>query len=584
MDTPKKIGRYEILAELGHGAMGTVYRSKDPAMDRVVALKTITSVLLANDQGTETRERFFREARAAGALAHPGIVPVFDVGEHEGIPFLVMEFVTGKTLADAAKTGERMNLDRACEIGQKIAEALGYAHKHGVVHRDIKPTNILMTSREIYGIERPKITDFGVAKLAEGQTTMTGQMLGTPAFMPPEQFTGAPVDGRADIFSLGVVLYWMATGEQPFPGESMTAVSYKVVHTDPVPPRKLNPSVPAKLDAIIMKCLAKSPADRYQTGDELALDLSALRAGPSTTTLQSPAPRKSVTEIDPEDTVMVSTPVPAGRIAGPNQPVAAQPAKSHRDTWLILAAIIMAAVAGGGGYALRRPAKIADAPAPATVEATSTSPPLSASAPVPAPDPVSAAASDSAPAEPSTDKGVVTAAASAPLAAAPKKKPIPAAVPAPSPVAPTKPDAKTPVAAEPAPPPKVAEAAPTAGALGFDPTTLDPKQNAKLKIDASQLPAELSFTVEMNGKTYLRKADAATRVQDRDFFVPPGVQEFRVTASNGAIEKSSNTVSTEFKAKKKNTLKIELRTEGAPPGAGIPQGIYRDTQIVVNLK
>ena len=143
---------------------------------------------------------------------------MFDVGEHEGMPFLVMEFVTGRTLADAVKKGERLSLDRVCEIGQKIAEALGYAHQHGVVHRDIKPANILLTSREAYGIERPKITDFGVAKLAEGQTTLTGQMLGTPAFMPPEQFTGAPIDGRADIFSLGVVLYWMATGEQPFPG------------------------------------------------------------------------------------------------------------------------------------------------------------------------------------------------------------------------------------------------------------------------------------------------------------------------------------------------------------------------------
>jgi hypothetical protein len=147
-----------------------------------------------------------------------------------------------------------------------------------------------------------------------------------------------------------------------------------------------------------------------------------------------------------------------------------------------------------------------------------------------------------------------------------------------------KPDAKTPVAAEPAPPPKVAEAAPAPAALGFDPTALDPKQNARLRIDASQLPADLSYTVEMNGKTYLRKADAATKVQDQDFFVPPGVQEFRVTARSGAIEKASNTVSTEFKAKKKNTLKIELRTEGAPPGAGIPQAIYHDTQIVVNLK
>ena len=203
MSTPKSIGRYEIIEELGHGAMGTVYRAKDPAMDRVVALKTIIAVALSSQQGTEFRERFYREARAAGKLAHPGIVPVFDVGEHEGLPFLVMEFIDGRTLDDAAKSGERLTLERVCEIGQQIAEALGYAHRNGVVHRDIKPANILLTSVAKYGIERPKITDFGVAKLAAGSTTMSGQMLGTPAFMPPEQFTGAAVDGRADIFSLG---------------------------------------------------------------------------------------------------------------------------------------------------------------------------------------------------------------------------------------------------------------------------------------------------------------------------------------------------------------------------------------------
>ena len=139
MNTSKKIGRYEILEELGHGAMGTVYKAKDPAMDRVVALKTIISLVLASEQGTEFRERFYREARAAGGLAHPGIVTVFDVGEHEGVPYLVMEFINGRTLADALKKGERLSLDRVCEIGQKIAEALGHAHKHGVVHRDIKP-------------------------------------------------------------------------------------------------------------------------------------------------------------------------------------------------------------------------------------------------------------------------------------------------------------------------------------------------------------------------------------------------------------------------------------------------------------
>ena len=300
MDAPKNIGRYEIIDELGHGAMGTVYRAKDPAMERIVALKTISAAAMVSQQGTAFRERFFREARAAGGLAHPGIVPVFDVGEHDGMPFLVMELISGNTLADLTKKGERLTLERICELGQQIAEALGYAHRHGVVHRDIKPANILLTSRETYGIERPKITDFGVAKLAAGQITLTGQMVGTPAFMPPEQFSGSPIDGRADLFSLGVILYWLATGELAFPGETVTAVSYKVVHTEAVPPRKLNPAIPAKMESVIMKCLAKSPADRYQTGEDLARDLSGLRAGG---TVQQSQPQPAIMQSNPEATM-----------------------------------------------------------------------------------------------------------------------------------------------------------------------------------------------------------------------------------------------------------------------------------------
>lgn len=234
MSVPKVIGRYEIVDELGRGAMGSVFKARDPAVGRIVALKTIHSTALEGAQAQEYRARFNREARASGVLAHPGIVPVFDVGEHDGAPFLVMEFVDGRTLADVIKKGERYTLDCACEIGQQLAEALGYAHRQGVIHRDIKPANILMTSRAVYGSERPRITDFGIAKLMASEITTTGQMLGTPSFMPPEQFTGAPIDGRADLFSLGVILYSLATGEQPFPGETMTAVSYKVVYTEPL--------------------------------------------------------------------------------------------------------------------------------------------------------------------------------------------------------------------------------------------------------------------------------------------------------------------------------------------------------------
>jgi len=158
MTIPTTIGRYEIIDELGHGAMGSVFRARDRAMDRVVALKTILSAALASAQGDEYRERFYREARAVGAPAHPGIVPVFDVGEHEGVPYPVMEFVDGQTLTDAMKRGQRASLDRVCEIGRQIAGALGYAHRNGVVHRDIKPANILLTSRQTYAAGRAKIS------------------------------------------------------------------------------------------------------------------------------------------------------------------------------------------------------------------------------------------------------------------------------------------------------------------------------------------------------------------------------------------------------------------------------------------
>jgi serine/threonine protein kinase len=390
MSTPKTIGRYEILDELGHGAMGSVFRANDPAMNRIVALKTILPVALASEQGDEYRQRFYREAHAAGALAHPGIVPVFDVGEHEGVPYLVMEFVKGETLDHAIKKGERFSLERVCEIGQQIAEALGYAHRNGVIHRDIKPANILLTSAEAYGDERPKITDFGVAKLTAGEITTTGQLLGTPAFMPPEQFTGTPIDGRADLFSLGVILYWMATGEQPFSGETMTAVSYKIVHTEPIPPAKLNPAIPAKLEAVILKCLAKNPADRYQTGEEIAQALAQIRAGEKTSSLQATAPltrgtgKASEDTFDLHPTLAVNPPSAAGAKAAIKQ---SQPAKKQ-GALLVAAVVLLAAVAASGWFwRLHRP----PAPQQPLPAATASSQPVIA----PIPAPISRAGADS---------------------------------------------------------------------------------------------------------------------------------------------------------------------------------------------
>jgi eukaryotic-like serine/threonine-protein kinase len=599
MAIPSKIGRYEILEELGRGAMGTVYRAKDPAMDRVVALKTIISVALASEQESEFRERFYREARAAGGLAHPGIVPVFDMGEHEGVPFLVMEFISGRTLDAAVKKGERLSLERACEIGQRIAEALGYAHQRGVIHRDIKPANILLTSRETYGIERPKITDFGVAKLAEGRTTLTGQLLGTPAFMPPEQFTGGPIDGRADIFSLGVVLYWMATGEQAFPGESITAVSYKVVHTDPVPPRKLNPWLPVKLDSLIMKCLAKSPDERYQTAEELAHDLAEVRekGKGGGARMAASGPEESLPAVDPNaptlgpgtmaaaQAVVPTAPAvsaasgqppvpPPGSSAAPNAASNALP-RSKRTGLVLLTAVIAAALVAGGWYVWHMREK-------STVQATAT-PALADNNKVSPSTPI---ASDKvSPSAPVASDKVAVSAPPVPEPPRPNQEPV-MTVSAGTGSAARKPDpaVKAKVSASPAAKAPAAAPEPAPAALGFDPKALDPKENARLRIDTKRMPAGVDFTVEMNGKLYFHRTSAGSDAPDDEMFVPPGVQEFRVTAKQGSAKKASNTVSAEFKAKKKITMKIEFRNAGMASDTGIPQGIYPDTQIVVTLK
>jgi serine/threonine protein kinase len=298
MPQPQTIGRYEILVELGHGAMGAVYKARDPLMDRTVAIKTILSGALSGPMAAEYRERFTREARAAGRLTHPGIVTVYDVGDFEGTPYLVMEFVDGRSLATAMDTGVRFSFDHIFEMGRQLADALGYAHRNGVIHRDIKPANILLAAGAPGEPEHAKIADLGVAKLSASQITTTGQLLGTPAFMPPEQFTGATIDGRADLFSLGVILYWLATGDKPFAGDTITAVSYKIVHSSPAPPRRINPAVPAALEMIILKCLEKDPAARYLTGEALAADLAAGRAG------RMPAAQGAATSLGAADTWM----------------------------------------------------------------------------------------------------------------------------------------------------------------------------------------------------------------------------------------------------------------------------------------
>ncbi len=272
----QRIGRYDLLGELGRGSMGAVWKARDPQIDRIVAIKIILTANLSSQELEQFKQRFQREARAAGRMSHPGIVTVYDISEDEvGQPYLVMEYVEGTPLDRLMNPGaERLPFKQALEIGIQVARALDYAHRRGVIHRDIKPANILLT-RDSFA----KIADFGIAKLAGTQLTQTGHLLGTPAFMSPEQFGGTSVDGRCDIFSLGAVLYWMCTGEKPFAGDTLTAVSFKIVYTAPIPARQLNPSLPAELDTVLDRCLAKNPDDRYATGAALAADLEAIKTG-----------------------------------------------------------------------------------------------------------------------------------------------------------------------------------------------------------------------------------------------------------------------------------------------------------------
>ena len=275
MTTIAKAGRYEILGELGRGAMGVVYRAVDPVIGRNVAVKTIR----LTEEGTglsrpELLSRFQTEARAAGLLTHPNIVVVYDAGEEDGLYYITMELVVGKSLQATLDAGDAFPVPRILRILEQTCSALQFAHERNIVHRDIKPANLMLTADDTV-----KVTDFGTAKILQfGTAQQTTHVMGTPSYMSPEQVKGRPVDGRTDIFSLGVVLYEMLTGEKPFPGQSITTVIYKIVNEEPIPPRQLNPSIHPGLNEIAMRALAKEPDVRYQSCREMFEDLRNYRA------------------------------------------------------------------------------------------------------------------------------------------------------------------------------------------------------------------------------------------------------------------------------------------------------------------
>ena len=284
----KRFGRYEIVAELGRGAMGVVYKARDPQIDRIVAVKTVSMWGQEREGETDFRMRFLNEAQAAGRLHHAGIVSIFDVGEspENKDPYIVLEYVSGESLNKVLAREKKLALPRALQVAEEIAEALDYAHTQGVVHRDIKPGNILLTEDG-----HAKIADFGIAKLNLAHFTLPGKVMGTPAYMAPEQLSGEGVDRRSDLFSLGVILYAMVAGHSPFQGNSATTVCFKVANREPVAASAFDLALPPELDQVISSAMAKDPGQRYQTGAEFAEDIRQLQqvfeAGSTTSSLRA---------------------------------------------------------------------------------------------------------------------------------------------------------------------------------------------------------------------------------------------------------------------------------------------------------
>jgi len=267
-----KLGRYEIVAELGKGAMGTVYRAVDPLLNRTVAVKTI-NLSADRDEMAEYEARFYQEAKAAGGLNHPNIVTLYDIGRSGNIAYLTMELLEGKELRTLMTPGVPVDVADAVDIAIQVAEGLGYAHQCGVVHRDIKPANIM-----IVGGGRVKITDFGIAHMRSAEVkTQTGVVLGSPKYMSPEQVLGKRAEPGSDIFSLAVIIYEMLTGNAPFTGGDINAIMFQIVNLAPPAPSSVNPDAPEMLDFIVAKALAKQLDERYSDAKQLASDLRDCR-------------------------------------------------------------------------------------------------------------------------------------------------------------------------------------------------------------------------------------------------------------------------------------------------------------------
>jgi eukaryotic-like serine/threonine-protein kinase len=326
-------GRYEVQGRIGVGGMAEVWRGYDRTLGRTVAIKTLLPQFARDASFVD---RFRREAQAAARLNHPGIVSVYDSGTDGDTPYIVMQFIEGRTLADYLASGKTIPPMKAAQVAKEIAEALAAAHTEGVIHRDIKPANVMVTRDG-----KVLVMDFGIARLVSGPETapQTSAVLGTASYLSPEQAQGQAVDARTDIYALGVVLYEMLTGRPPFTGDSPMAIAYKQVNATPAAPSSVNPDVPPELDAVVMRALSKNPANRYQTGQEFADDLERVRTGGQVmATPLLPAAG--------EATQVISRPQPTS-VLPPQQD---EPGSSRKAWAGALIAIVIMALLAAGGY------------------------------------------------------------------------------------------------------------------------------------------------------------------------------------------------------------------------------------------
>jgi hypothetical protein len=443
----KRIGRYEIVEELGRGSMGVVYKASDPTIGRMVAIKVLLLARPAQAGLPGVKDIFLREARAAGRLSHPGIVTVHDALEDLETQscYIVMEFVPGRTLEQALLTGPAFTIEQSLSIARQVAEALDYAHGEKIIHRDLKPANILLTKDG-----RAKITDFGIAKVVASEDAQrTLAIMGTPAYMSPEQVTGGEMDASSDLFSLGILLYLMLTGEKPFSGDT-AAVMFKIAYQDPAPPSQVRPELNKGHDFLLLRALAKDKKKRYGSAREFLDDLDDVEHGrPARSGAKVP-----MSELHAGDlTVRASRPlVPALKSA----PAAA--AKKPVAIWAAASVILLALVIGGFWFARHR-----SAPPPAAMVQPSPAPPAASTQPAasaPATTPESAKPSPPAAAEkvktqasPGSGTRHAVSENRKAVSVSPANEPTASQTPTPLPATPTELPKPAETAAVPAPPP-----------------------------------------------------------------------------------------------------------------------------------